>query len=447
MVPDRRPGATIAAIGLAFMLAYGTSLVLLPKPNGQIVLGDALEHYVQLRSAVFDGDLQFQNDYAGLYRVDEEAMAGVAALKATPTGHMRNYMPVGPALLWAPLFLLFTAAVALLNLAGVAYPLDGFARAFQATAGFSGILAATAGTWIAFRAGAALFDQRAAIWATLAVWLGSSAIYYSLISPAYSHAASMLVVSAFWLVWIRTRERQDVRRYAVLGLLVGFAALMRWQDAILLAVPALDAAWHRRSLGPAGIVSRLGACTAAAALAFVPQMLVWYVLYGRPLTIPQGAGFMRWSEPALVATLLSDNHGLLAWTPIVALSLVGLVPLARRHPLIGTAAVLFVATSWYVNASVADWWAGEAFGARRFLSCYPVFVLGLAALFDSLRSGRRWIEGITAAFIGYTFLLLVQYQAFMHGYRHIVPYPRGSFDLWLARFRVPFDLLAAFLRS
>jgi hypothetical protein len=156
---------------------------------------------------------------------------------------------------------------------------------------------------------------------------------------------------------------------------------------------------------------------------------------------------MRWSEPALVATLLSDNHGLLTWTPIVAVSLAGLVPLARRHPLIGTAAVLFVATSWYVNASVADWWAGEAFGARRFLSCYPVFVLGLAALFDSLRSGRRWIEGITAAFIGYTFLLLVQYQAFMHGYRHIVPYPRGSFDLWLARFRVPFDLLAAFLRS
>lgn len=446
MVPDHRPGATIATIGLAFLLAYGASLVLLPKPNGQIVLGDAIEHYVQLRSVVFDGDLQFLNDYAGLYRVDERAMASVAALKATPTGHMRNYMPVGPALLWAPLFLLVTAAVALLNLAGVAYPLDGFARLFQATAGFSGILAATAGTWIAFRAAATLFDRRAAIWATLAVWLGSSAVYYSLVSPAYSHSASMLVVSAFWLAWIRTRGRQDARRYGALGLLVGLAALMRWQDAILLVVPALDAAWHRRTLGLAGIVSRLGACAAAAVFAFIPQMIVWHVLFGQPLTVPQGPGFMRWTEPALLATLFSDNHGLVTWTPVVAVSLAGLVPLVRRDSLVGTAAVLFVTLSWYVNASVADWWAGEAFGARRFLSCYPVFVLGLAAVFESRRA-RRWIPAVAMAFIGYTFLLLVQYQAFMHGFRHIVPYPKGAFDLWLARFRVPFDLIAAFLRS
>jgi hypothetical protein len=447
MLPDRRPGATIAAIGLSFVLAYGASLVLLPKPNGQIVLGDAIEHYVQLRSVVFDGDLQFLNDYAGLYRVDEQAMAGAAAWKTTPTGHIRNYMPVGPALLWAPLLLIVTTVVALLNAAGIAYPLDGFARVFQSTAGFSGILAATAGSWIAFRAGAALFDRRAAIVATLAVWLASSAVYYSLISPAYSHAASMLAVSAFWLAWIRTRDRQDARRYVVLGLLAGLAALMRWQDAILLAIPALDMAWHRRALGVAGIAWRLAACAAAAAFAFIPQMIVWQVLYGQPLIVPQGPGFMRWSEPALLATLFSDNHGLLTWTPVVALSLAGLVPLVRRDGLVGTAAVLFFLASWYVNASVADWWAGEAFGARRFLSCYPVFVLGLTALFQSLRVHPRWVHGIATAFVGYTFLLLVQYQAFMHGYRDSVPYPRGVFDLWFARFRVPFELLAAFLSS
>ncbi len=447
MFPERRPGATIAGIGLAFMLAYGASLVLLPKPNGQIVLGDAIEHYVQLRSVVFDRDLQFLNDYAGLYRVDERLMAGASAYKTTPTGHMRNYMPIGPALLWAPLFLAVTAAVALLNLLGVAYPLDGFARAFQATAGFSGIIAAAAGSWLAYLAGASLFDRRAAIWATLTVWLSSSAIYYSLVSPAYSHAASMLVVSGFWLAWVRTRDRQDARRYVALGLLAGLAALMRWQDGLLLAVPALDALWHRRSLGIGGVASRLAACAAAAAVAFVPQMIVWDVLYGQPLTVPQGPGFMRWDDPALAAILFSDNHGLVTWTPVVALALAGLVPLARRDPLAGAAAVVFFLVSWFVNASVADWWAGEAFGARRFLSCFPVFVLGVSALFERVRDRPRVIPAVAVAFIGYTFLLLVQYQAFMHGLRDVVPYPRGFFDLWLARFRVPFDLLFAFLGS
>jgi hypothetical protein len=74
-----------------------------------------------------------------------------------------------------------------------------------------------------------------------------------------------------------------------------------------------------------------------------------------------------------------------------------------------------------------------------------VFVLGLAALFDALRARPRVVRAVAAAFIGYTFLLLVQYQAFMHGLREIVPYPRGFVDLWLVRFKVPFDLVANWL--
>jgi hypothetical protein len=37
--------------------------------------------------------------------------------------------------------------------------------------------------------------------------------------------------------------------------------------------------------------------------------------------------------------------------------------------------------------------------------------------------------------------LLLQYQTFMHGLRTVAPYPKGGYDLWLARFVVPFDLL------
>ena len=149
---------------------------------------------------------------------------------------------------------------------------------------------------------------------------------------------------------------------------------------------------------------------------------------------------MKWSEPALWAVLVSDNHGLLSWTPIVLLALAGLVPLLRRNPVIGWAAIGFVGVTWYVNAAVADWWGGEAFGARRFISCYPVFVIGLAALFAGLRRSVT-ARAIAFGFTAYTMLLLLQYQAFMHGLRHVVPYPRGFVDLWLWRFRVPLDLL------
>jgi hypothetical protein len=446
--PIRHPGRTILLIGALFAAAYGASLVWLAKPDGRVVFGDALHQYVQLRSAVFDRDLRFTNEYLRLYGLtpaeivpDTEWM-----IAANETGHVRNLMPVGPALLWAPAFLVTTAGVWLANAAGASYPFDGYGRVFQASAGFSGICAAAFGAWFAYLAARALFGRASAVWATLVVWLASSAVYYSVISPTYSHAASMFAVSLFCFVWIRTRDNTSVGRYALLGALAGLAALMRWQDAVLMAVVGIELIADARRVGWQGLIVRGAAAVAGAALAFSPQMFVWQRLYGHPLTIPQGAGFMQWTRPALGAVLFSDNHGLFSWTPIVAVAVAGLVPLARRFPVVGAGAIAFVIISWYVNAAAADWWAGEAFGARRFVACFPLFVLGTAALLDRWASQPRRILAGAVVMVGLTFLLLVQYQAFMHGARDIAPYPRGVYGLWIARFKVPVDLAAAWLR-
>jgi hypothetical protein len=442
-LPERRPRAILIGIGLLFVLAYAAGIIVFAKPDGRIVVGDALGHYVQLRSAVFDRDLEFRNDYARMYGMQEGSDVEVAAAteRLTSTGHARNYMPVGPAILWAPAFLLVTGLVWVIDLFGAKYPLDGYAPAFQAAAGFTGVAAAAIGNWFACASAERLFGARTAIWATLALWLSSSAVYYSVISPTYSHAASMLAVSAFWLVWMRTRDRQTAGRYFALGLLAGASALMRWQDAILLLVPALDVAWHVRADGLRASAVRLVTCGLGMTIAFLPQIAVWNVLYGRPFTMPQGSAFMRWGDPALWSILFSDNHGLFTWTPIVVVAVAGLIPLVRRDRLTGIAAIAILLVSWYVNAAVADWWAGEAFGARRFLSCYPIFVLGLAALFDALKLRRGAMAAVAAVFTGYTFLLLLQYQAFMHGLRQVAPYPRGVVDLWLWRFRGPLEIV------
>jgi hypothetical protein len=443
---ERAPGRLIAAMTLLFVCAYGASLVWLAKPDGRIVFGDALHHYVQLRSMVFDRVLKFTNDYLHLYGPgagQDEETAWIVRTNAT--GHIRNLMPVGPALLWAPLFLLVSAGVWIADLLGASYPLDGYARLFQASTGFSGIVAAGLGAWFAYRAAASLVSRRAAIWATLAVWLSSSALYYSVISPTYSHAASMLAVSGFWLAFVRTRERHDVARYALLGGLAGIAALMRWQDAVLAAVPIADAFVHRDSLSVRNSFLRATTAGAAAAAAFLPQSIVWQRLYGHPLTIPQGASFMKWGSPALASVLLSDNHGLFSWTPILLLSIVGLAMLVRQRPRIGIPLAAFLAASWYVNASVVDWWAGEAFGARRFVACFPVFEIGTATLFERWREREFAVAGVSVIFIALNGLLLVQYQSVMHGWLPLTSYPRGFFTMYLERFAVPVELARRWL--
>ena len=452
-LPERRPGRLIAAVGLAFAIAYGASLVLLPKRGGRLVVGDAVHYYVHLRSVVFDGDVNFQNEYLRLYNLTPSDKGGIEWLEPLPTGHVRNVMPVGTAITWAPLYLMTTAAVWVASVAGFSYPLDGYGWVFQATAGFSGIAAATGGAWFAYRAAATVFGPRVAIWATLAFWLSSSALYYSMVSPTYSHASSMLSTGLLAWCWMRAAAREDLWKYVQLGALVGLCALVRWQDATMLLIPALEAAFALRAIpGSAwaksrGWLVRVAAACATALVVFTPQLAVWAQIYGRALVLPQGEGFMRWTEPALVAVLLSDYHGLFSWTPIAALAVAGVVPLWRLNRRLGLVTVVILITAWYVNAAVADWWAGEAFGSRRFLSCFPFLVLALAAALRRFESRPARLAGIVGTLIILNALLLFQYQLFLKGWRDIAPYPRGGYNLWLARFVVPFRAVARLLGS
>ncbi len=98
--------------------------------------------------------------------------------------------------------------------------------------------------------------------------------------------------------------------------------------------------------------------------------------------------------------------------------------------------------SWYANAAVIEWWAGEAFGSRRFVSCFPIFVLGFAALIDTIKPRLGRVVSLVTVFVFLNFLLLLQYQIFMHGWRSLAPYPRGFYGLVVARFMVPLELLA-----
>jgi hypothetical protein len=190
------------------------------------------------------------------------------------------------------------------------------------------------------------------------------------------------------------------------------------------------------------------AAVLATAAALVPQFLAWRAIYGSYVTIPQGAGFMRWTDPAVLSVLVSTRHGLWMWTPALVPAFAGLWFVYRANRLVGVGMVCLFAVTVYINAAVADWFAGEAFGARRFVGDTVVFALGLSALAAWIdRRGRRWILPIMAtAVITYNVLFLLQYQLFMRGYRDIAPYPTTVREVLVDRLLVPYRALHAWTR-
>jgi hypothetical protein len=162
-------------------------------------------------------------------------------------------------------------------------------------------------------------------------------------------------------------------------------ALCRWQVALIAFPVGVELLARRRWRE----IVALGVGFALLAW-IIPYS--WWQMYGKLALIPATQG----DESAVLIgpvntlrVLFSPISGLFPWSPIAALALIGLWPLARRDwPLATSVAVMF-ASQALVNGSVKNWWAGIGFGMRRMAELYPVYVLCLAVLVRAA-SGRRW---------------------------------------------------------
>ena len=82
--------------------------------------------------------------------------------------------------------------------------------------------------------------------------------------------------------------------------------------------------------------------------------------------------------------------------------------------------------------------------ARRCLSLFPLFVVGLGTWIQAGRAPAKRLA-VVAMLVAANWLFLLQYEVFMKGYRTLSPYPNGWFNLVVARFVVPFRLIARWL--
>jgi hypothetical protein len=93
-----------------------------------------------------------------------------------------------------------------------------------------------------------------------------------------------------------------------------------------------------------------------------------------------------WLHPHLLTTLFSfDPHGLLPWSPIAALALVGMIQLRRSMPHMFLGVLVSVLVGWYVISAWHFYWYEGGYGNRAFTDMLPLLALPLAAFFASLR--------------------------------------------------------------
>ena len=366
------------ALVLAFSLPAGLAL---QQEFGARLGSDGFFYYAFLRSIVNDGDVNLSNDYVLL------GLSGEIVTSRTATGHAPTAWSIGPAIAWIPFYPLGHLGARHLAASGQPVATDGSSFPYRQAICVAGLCYGLLGFWWCFRFGAVFVRDGVAALATVGIALGSFMTWYLVKEPTMSHATSMCVVAAFLLVWARTREDRAVWQWAVLGVLGGFMAATRWQNALFLAFPAWDAV---TGLAPGGERRRrqhalrgpaVFACASVAG--FAPQLIAWNAIYGSPLAVSPDSPELYWTRPDIVRVLWSSRNGLFSFSPIAYVGAIGLVIAAvRGRAPDWLSLAVFLASVW-VNASVQDWWGGTAYGARRFDGTLPLLVLGLAAAIDA----------------------------------------------------------------
>jgi len=373
------------------------------------VRGDGVSYYAYVRSLLVEHDLNFESDWrhANLsFRIHSVNPLGqIAPGFYTTTAHVRNDYAVGASMLWAPFLVPVHAGMLVLKRLGFNVSADGFSKPYLVTMALATALYAFVGLCLSFRFASSYVPERWSFLATLGMWFASSLPVYMYFIPSYSHAHSVFAAALFIWYWHRTRHQRSFVQWVILGLFSGLLLDIYYLNIAILLVPLLESLqgygrnWRApghdwggtRSLFIANI-----AYTAATLVAFLPTLITRQIINGHLLELGyDNLDFSHWIHPALWQPLVSSNHGLITWTPIVIPAIAGLVLLRKYDRELAVYSLAAVVALYYIVACHTDWHGLSSFGNRFFISLTPFFILGLAV---TLQQGTRLFKQGRAAF-------------------------------------------------
>src|SRR5262245_6901624 len=340
---------------LLFLTAF--FVLSLPAVTSRLYSSDEVQYFSYLRSLWFDHDVSFENEYQYFYdhQIARSPDFHTTFLELETAAHRRiNYGTIGSAILWSPFYAVGDVAARVMRAAGRDVAVDGYSQPYLSAVAFGSAFYGFATILLAVAAARRLIGARA-VSSGFAVWLGTPLLFYMYVAPPFSHACSAFAVALFVSVWLNVRQRWSVPGAVALGAAAALMAMVREQDIFFALGPTVDFALSlvtKQGIAPAarargGVAEReragVGpreqwkmrdrAVTALAgcltfALGYLPQLIAYQALNGRPRPSPLVMRKMYWHSPNALRVMVDSEHGFLFWTPLAVLAIAGLIMLA-----------------------------------------------------------------------------------------------------------------------
>lgn len=259
------------------------------------------------------------------------------------------------------------------------------------------------------------FRENTIFWSIASFALGSNLFLYSVLSPSMTHVYSFFAIAAFSYFATQFFRKLSGRSFYLSTFFLGLILIIRPVNGlILILLPLLAGNWNNllnavKSLSFTKWV--VGFFTG-----FIPiliQCYLWKLQTGDWIVWSYGEEGFNWGSPQIAEVLFGFRKGWFVYTPLVLVSMFGLVAVYKKSKLQFYNIVVFLLVLIYIVASWWNWFYGSSFGQRPFVDFYALFILLLAFVlqaFSLQKLGKVLLKIIIVGLVGLNLFQSYQYK-------------------------------------
>jgi hypothetical protein len=244
----------------------------------------------------------------------------------------------------------------------------------------------------------------------LLLFFGTNLMAYALLMPSMSHIYSFFFVSGF-LFFTKNFSLQKRSKHLFFGtaFLAMIIVIRPLNGIIVFALPFLAGSGLTLKelfiavLKPKRVIISL----IILLLILFIQSYFWYLQCGEWIVWSYGNEGFNFLKPYLQEVLFSFRKGAFVYTPLLIVSVIGLVVLINKNKFQGWSLFLFFALLVYLISSWWNWYYGPSFGQRPFVEFYGLSALLIAFAFRFIQK-KPFKIALTSFSVLCVFLNLVQ---------------------------------------
>ncbi len=390
------------------------------KDENRVIASDVIDYYGYLPATFIFHDLGFKNP--------ETIKKGTFYLRRSPIGGNVMKMSMGMSIVYAPFFLIGHAAAHVLG-----YEAYGFSEPYRFMLLLGAVVYLLLGLYYLRKILLRFFPDYISAIVILAIVLGTNLAHYATIEGTMSHVYLFALINVFLWHTILWHETPTFKRLFGLGALAGFITLIRPSNIIILlffflyGVSSFSLLKEKVTLVFRKFHWFLGMLLAFL-LVWTPQFIYNLHFTGQLLFYSYTNERFFFNNPQIIDGLFSYRKGWLLYTPMMAISMLGIGLSFFKMKEISWATFLFIASAMYIIFSWWCWWYGGSFGQRPFVDYYGMLAIPLALVLSELAKHKKWMFATGLAMVVlFTVLNLFQMQKYARGSIHFADMTKAAY--------------------